>query len=162
VTEHTSHATIAYAGNNVPYPLFGDHLTNRVCYVNIDRHRDWRFHDYDKAHRRRGHDDPEPAARLAVSSGVLTPGGSPSRRPADMVRPRYPRMAGDRDAWIQNLKGRGVDRLFVTTFSAYEIDYNWHDAGGFPIEAEWARSDPAGFTLLYENPQVRVFAVHPP
>src|SRR6185436_16652403 len=43
VTEHVTAATIAYSGNNVPYPLFGDHLTNRVYYVNIDRHADWRF-----------------------------------------------------------------------------------------------------------------------
>ena len=71
VNEHVTEATIAYTGNNVPYPLFGDHLTNRVYDVNIDRHADWRFHDYERAHRRRA-DEPLPAARLAVSSGVLS------------------------------------------------------------------------------------------
>jgi hypothetical protein len=53
VDEHVSHSTIAYTGNNVPYPLAGPHLTNRVVYVNIDRHRDWRLHDYARAHRGR-------------------------------------------------------------------------------------------------------------
>jgi len=43
VARNTRHATFAYTGNNVPYPLFGDRLTNRVYYVNIDRHASWRL-----------------------------------------------------------------------------------------------------------------------
>jgi hypothetical protein len=161
VASNTDHATIAYSGNNVPYPLVGEHLANRVYYVNIDRHRDWRFHDYDRAHRRR-RDDDVPVAALAVSSGVLTPLPGPPRWHVDAVRPRYERIAGDRDAWIANLKAFGVDRLFVTALSAYEIDYISHDEGGFPVEDDWARKDRSAFTLLYENPQVKIYAVHVP
>ena len=54
VHRNITHATIANSGNNVPYPLFGDHLTNRVYYVNIDRHAGWRFHDYASPERRTG------------------------------------------------------------------------------------------------------------
>ena len=161
VAANTNRATIAYTGNNVPYPLVGEHLTNRVYYVNIDRHRDWRFHDYDRAHRRR-RDDDAPVGALAVSSGVLTPLPGPPRWHVDAVRPRYERMAGDRDAWIGNLKALGVDHLFITALSAYEIDYVSHDVGGFPVEDEWARKDPSAFTLVYENPQVKIYAVHAP
>jgi hypothetical protein len=161
VAANTDHATIAYTGNNVPYPLVGEHLTNRVYYVNIDRHRDWRFHDYDRAHRRR-RDDDAPVAALAASSGVLMPLPGPPRWHVDAVRPRYERMAGDRDGWIANLKALGVDRLFVTALSAYEIDYVSHDGGGFPVEDDWALKDPSAFTLLYENPQVKIYAVHAP
>jgi hypothetical protein len=161
VEEHADRATIAYTGNNVPYPLVGDHLTNRVYYVNIDRHRDWRFHDYDRAHRRR-RDDDAPIEALAVSSGVLVPLPGPPRWHVDAVRPRFERMAGDRDAWIGNLKALAVDRLFVTALSAYEVDYMSHDGGGFPVEDEWARANPSTFALIYENPQVKVYAVHAP
>jgi hypothetical protein len=161
VGEHVHHATIAYTGNNVPYPLVGAHLTNRVTYVNIDRHRDWRFHDYDRAHRRRRDDSP-PVAPLAVSSGVLMPLPGPPRWHVDAVRPRYQRLEGDRTAWTANLKSLGVDRLFVSALSAYEIDYVSHNDRGFPVEDDWARSDPSTFTLLYENPQIRIYAVHAP
>jgi hypothetical protein len=153
-------ATIAYTGNNVPYPLAGDHLTNRVVYVNIDRHADWRFHDYERAHRRR-RDDTAPAAALATPSGVLMPIAGPARWHADAVRPRYERMQGDRAAWIANLRASGVDRLFVSALSAYEIDYVAHNDGGFPIEDDWARADPSTFTVVYENPQIRIYAVRP-
>ena len=128
-------------------------------YVNIDRHRTWRLHDYDRAHRRGRRHDP-PIAPLAISSGVLTPLPGPSRWHVDAVRPRYERMEGNRDAWISNLKALGVDRLFVSTLSAYEIEYVWHNGGGFPIEDEWAKHDPSVFTLIDENPQVRIYAVH--
>ena len=153
-------ATIAYTGNNLPYPLAGDHLTNRVVYVNIDRHADWRFHDYDRAHRRR-RDDAPPAAALATPSGVLVPIAGPARWHVDAVRPRYERMQGDRAAWLANLRASGVDRLFVSALSAYEIDYVAHNDGGFPIEDDWARADLSTFTLIYENPQIRIYAVGP-
>ena len=157
---HIHGATIAYTGNNVPYPLAGDHLTNRVIYVNIDRHLEWRFHDYDRAHRRR-RDETLPAAPLAAPSGVLTPAAGPPRWHVDAVRPRYERMLGDRAAWAANLRALGVDHLFVSALSAYEIDFVAHNDGGFPIEDDWAREDPSTFSLIYDNPQTRIYAVHP-
>jgi hypothetical protein len=131
-----------------------------VYYINIDRHADWRFHDYNRAHRRR-RGDPLPASALAVSSGVLVPLAGPARWWVDAVRPRYERMEGDRAAWIRNLKARAVQFLFVSALSAYEIDYVWHNDGRFPVEDDWARFDPESFTLVYENPDVKLFAVHP-
>ena len=53
----------------------------------------------------------------------------------------------------------GVGYLFVSALSAYEIDYVWHNGDGFPIEDDWARLDPDAFTVVYENPQVRIYAV---
>ena len=140
----------------MPYPLVGGHLTNRVLYVNIDGHPAWRFHDYDRA-RRAGPLRPREGA-LATSSGVLVPAPSPRSR-MDAVRPRYERMVGNRPAWLGNLKTLGVDYLFVTTLSAYEINYVWHNAEGFPVEDDWARSDPRAFSLVYENPQARIYRV---
>ena len=156
VDELPSPAIFAYTGNNVPYPLIGSRLSNTVYYVNIDRHLSWRFHDYDRAFRQRV--SSTETSPLATSSGVLLP-LTPASGPLDAVRPRYERIRGDRDAWVRNLKALRVDHLFVSTLSAYEIDYVRHNDGGFPIEDEWARSDPESFTLVYENPQVRIYAV---
>jgi hypothetical protein len=68
-------------------------------------------------------------------------------------------MSGFREAWVYNLQASGATHLFVAALSAYEIDYLWHDEGGFPIENLWASSDAMNFSLVYENPQVRIYAV---
>jgi 4-amino-4-deoxy-L-arabinose transferase-like glycosyltransferase len=156
---NTQHSTVAYTGINLPYPLSGDRLTNRVVYANIDGRPRWRFHDYDRAYRS-GRFDPLPPV-LATSSGELMPVGPHAGPRDDAVRPRYERMQGLRDAWIANLRQMHVDVLFVSALSAYEIDYVWHNEGGFPIEDEWASAAPGTFRRIYENGQVHVYSVHP-
>ncbi len=158
MADHVHHATIAYTGINLPYPLAGDALTNRVIYVNIDGRPAWRFHDYDRAYRR-GAFKPAPPL-LATRSGELLPVSDRFGPALGAIRPRYERMQGVRDAWIDNLRRFHVDYLFVSSLSAYEIDNVWHDGRGFPIENEWAEADGGSFHLAYENPQVRVFAIN--
>jgi hypothetical protein len=160
VTHNTGGVTFAYTGNNVPYPLFGEQLRNRVYYVNIDRHPSWRFHDYARARSRPG--AAWPSSPLARSSGELMPARQPPGPSDDESRPRYERVEGYRDAWLQNLNSLGVDYLFVSALSAYEINDVWHNANGFPIEDEWAQGDSAAFTLAYENPDVRIYAMRRP
>jgi hypothetical protein len=157
VREHVHDGTVAYTGNNLPYPLFGDRLTNRVLYANINSHRRWRLHDYDRAYRN-GTFTPLPPL-LAMSSGELRaiPPGSGPRR--DASRPRYERLEGFREGWIANLQALGVTHLFVAALGPSEIAYVWHDDGGFPIEDTWAVNDPDSFKLLYANRQARVYAV---
>src|SRR4051812_30969524 len=150
---HLAHATIANTGNNLPYPLFGEHLVNRVYYVNIDRHADWQFHDYAAVRRRAK----IPASdRLAQPSGQLMPLAGEE---AEAARPRYERWEGTPDAWLGNLRAAQVTHLFVSVLSAYEIDDVRHNAGGFPVEDDWARTRPQVFSLVYENRQVRIYAV---
>src|SRR5262249_11110430 len=36
IAENVTNTTVAYTGINLPYPLTGDRLTNRVIYVNTD------------------------------------------------------------------------------------------------------------------------------
>ena len=157
VAEHTHDATIAYTGINLPYPLTGDQLTNRVVYANIDGRPRWRFHDYDKAYRR-GDFDPTPPL-LATSSGELRSVAAGAGPRADAVRPRYERMEGLEYAWISNLRQMHVTYLFVSSLSAYEVNYVWHNERDYPIEDEWAKRQPRVFTLVYENRQVRIYAV---
>jgi hypothetical protein len=70
-------------------------------------------------------------------------------------------MNGNRDAWLLVLEGMKVTHLFVAALSAYEIDYQWHDEQGFPIENQWAEDDPVHFRLAYENSQVRLYEFNP-
>jgi hypothetical protein len=160
VRRNTREATLAYTGNNVPYPLFGERLTNRVYYVNIDRHASWRFHNY--ARTRSAPGATLPSSPLARSSGELMPLSPDAGLHGDASRPRYERLEGHAEAWIQNLKSLGIDHLFISALSAYEIDYVWHNESGFPIEDEWARADPQAFKIVYENPQVRIYAISQP
>ena len=155
VSQNVSNATIAYTGINLPYPLTGERLTNRVVYVNIDGRGRWRFHDYDRAFRS-GRFVPDPP-RLAESSGELMPVAQRAGPRDDALRPRYERMHGNRDAWVFNLESMRVRYLFVAMLSAYEIDYVWHNERGFPIEDEWALADPGRFRLVYTNPQVHIY-----
>lgn len=150
-------ATIAYTGINLPYPLTGPRLTNRVMYVNIDGRLHWRFHDYDRAFRSRRFAPSPPL--LAKSSGELMSVAERSGPRSDALRPRYERMTGIKEAWGFNLEQADVRYLFVAALSAYEIDYVWHNDRGFPIEDEWANADPSRFHLVYANPQVRIYAV---
>jgi hypothetical protein len=160
VAANVSGTAVAYTGINLPYPLSGTHLVDVVHYVNIDDHAEWRFHDYARWFSR------QPSSRtadapLARGSGLLAPATERDGR-LDALRPRFERMYGDRGAWERNLKARQIGYVFVSRLDPYEIDYVWHTAQGFPIEDEWARTDPAGFRLVYENPGVRVYMVTTP
>jgi hypothetical protein len=159
ISDNVRGATIAYTGINLPYPLTGERLTNRVVYVNIDGRSRWRFHDYDRGYRS-GRFVPDPPL-LAQPSGELQPMAQRSGPRDDAVRPRYERMHGDRDAWIFTLEQWRVQYLFVAMLSAYEIDYVWHNDRGFPIEDEWALADPVRFHIVYTNPQVHIYAFDP-
>jgi hypothetical protein len=151
--EHVHDSNVAYAGINLPYPLSGSRLSNTVYYVNIDTHWSWRFDQYAAAHER-GEPGGAGGPPLARPSGVLMPAKDPGA-----IRPRFERRAGDRDAWKMNLRRERIRYVFVVSLDPYEIEYSWHNAQGFPIEDEWARSDPKAFTLVYSNEDVRIYQV---
>ncbi len=152
---HASNAHVAYTGDNLPYALSGHHLQNTVFYVNIDRHRDWRFDDYARSFTRRG--SAAGGVALASASGVLNPLG-PGESASDAPRPRFERMLGDRGSWKSNLASAGISYLVVFAMNPYEVKFMWHNDGGFPIEDAWAAADPA-FTLVYDNTDARVYTV---
>jgi hypothetical protein len=154
---HVLDATVAYTGINLPYPLAGSHLTNRVVYVNIDGHADWRLHEYDRAYRA-GRFEPVPPA-LAMASGELEPVPMPQHPGPrdDASRPRYERLEGIPALWIHNLDVLGVDDVFVARLSAYEVDVQTHGPDDFPVEDGWMQADPAEFTLAFGNHDARVY-----
>jgi hypothetical protein len=156
--DHVKDSTIAYTGTNLPYPLSGPHLSNRVVYANIDGHVSWRLHDYDRAYRA-GRFEPLPPA-LATSSGELESVPEHPGPHDDAIRPRYERLQGFPDLWRHNLDRLGVDYIFIARLSAYEVDYQVHDHAGFPIEDQWAIAAPDTFTRVYENDDARLYAVN--
>ena len=102
------------------------------------------------------------AARHPRSGAAVRAAHAGGRRPGEASRPRFERWEGNPDAWLRNLRDAKVTHLFVSVLSAYEIGYVRHNEAGFPIEDDWAKADPGAFALLYENGQVKVYAVAQP
>jgi hypothetical protein len=128
-------ARVAYAGTNLPYYLFGRQLQNQVSYVNVNAHADFRLHDYHRLFASRG----EP---LATNS-----------------TPDWDRRETDELAWLENLRGREIDLLFIGFTNAAGGQHNFYDAEGFPIERTWADRHPEAFTLLHADARTRLYAV---
>jgi len=130
VWAHLRGRHIAYAGSNLPLPLWGWGLENRVRYVNIAGKLTDVLHDF---------------------RGV--PGERPSAEPAPE------RAAPDRAAWLANLAAAGTDALFVARLYPEVAPSMPHDAEGFPTERAWADALPARFRLAFATPEVRLYDV---
>jgi len=126
---------IASVGNERSYGLFGTGFRHDVMTVNIDRHTDWQFHDYWRAARRAG-----------------------EKMPSDSERPQWHRENGTPVAWIDNLRRKKIDLVFITALEPIALESMVHDDINFPVEAEWAEKRPDLFKLLYANSEARIFA----
>lgn len=131
--------TVAYAGNNMPYPLYGPKLDRKVRYVSVKEDRGYFFHE--DAQPSRFHDMPKAAIHLWPD----TPEPAPYRR--FLILP----------AWLENLKHEKVDYLFVTRLSEAELVNIEHDEQGWPTEKVWADRHPELFETLYQNALVRIY-----
>ncbi len=116
--------TVAYAGTNLRYYLYGIGFRNRVVYVNVNRWRGFLMHRFHRLVAERG----EPLA--------------------DGTRPDWDRREPDRAAWLANLSAAGVELLFVTTVNVRGGLHYVHDREGFPIERSWADGMPDRFQRL--------------
>ena len=128
--------TIAYTGQNIPYPFTGRAHQNRVRYVNVSGAQADRFHDF---HR---------SARHWADWHL-----SASHKPA------YYRRAPDVDQWLRNLGTLGADYLAIYRLNAAEAAYIEHDAEGFPIEAMWAEEWPHVFRPVVRRSRLQVFEI---
>ncbi len=130
-------ATVAYAGTNLRYYLYGIGLRNRVVYVNVEGDADDLMHDF---HRR------------AVAAGH--PLATTSRPTWGHRRPQF-------HVWLQNLKALGVDLLFVTDLNRRGGVYPC-GLGGFPIERTWAAWHPEIFELIASGEKFFLYRVRVP
>jgi hypothetical protein len=117
---------IAYCGTNLPYYLFGTKLRNDVCYVAINDKPDWRPHDFHKARRRANRPD----------------------RSADPW-PHWYRDEGNYRAWLENLRNRGINLLFIARVNTHGRLVRAADGPPtFPIEKRWADAHPEHFDFI--------------
>jgi len=143
VSKHIHGQTVAFTGYTLPYFLYGRDLTNKVYYVNVNGHLNWKFHQFDLAERQKA-----------------------DYIPPQTNKPAFHRKEKDVEAWLANLKARGVDYLFVTRLEDAVAKRNFLiDSENFPIERRWADERPTLFTLVHPvgeipNPVVRIYKVN--
>lgn len=127
--------TVAYTGANVPYPLHGPRLRNRVLYISSGGDVSPRDHELVQAMR---------GARLPK---FLTPEPMLSNL---RLCPRQ---------WARALVGANVDFLFVMRLMKYGTINVAHDALDWPLEESWARAVPELFAPYAETPLVRIYRI---
>lgn len=130
---HLRGRRIAYTGSNLPLPLWGWHLENRVRYVNVAGKLSDVLHDF-----------PPPPA------GTSTAEPAPERAHPDLA------------SWLANLTAAGTDALFVARLYPDVAPSMPHDADSFPSERAWADALPGRFRLTFATPEVRIYDVRPP
>jgi len=129
--------TVAAAGTNRTFLLYGRHFSNRVVYVNVNRSRGWMFHDFVRAFR---------GDRATLSS---------DRNAVRLYRrdARYP-------AWTANLDAAAVDILFVERLTGFNLQKEYaRDRQGFPLESMWAERHPEKFRKVYDSPVARIYEI---
>jgi len=131
IWDHIHGETVAYAGLNVPFPLTGRELTNRVVYANVALGPEARLHDFD----RRPH------------------------APVTTAEPPLYREGANFDSWCSNLRACQATSLVISSLYPIVARNIEHDGDGFPIERAWADAHPDRFTLRFANPRVRIYAV---
>jgi hypothetical protein len=122
---------VAYAGSNLPLPLWGWNLENTVRYVNVAGHADDVLHDFRTA----------------------APGTPASAEPAPE------RANPDQRAWLSHLDAQRFEILFVARLYPEVEPSMPHDGDGFPIERAWADGLPARFHPLFTSPDIRIYGL---
>ena len=113
VDTRVAHATIAYAGHNVPYFLTGPHQQNRVVHILAGGGPNWAYHNFAR--------DPVVKAMGHPNVSDFAPN----------------RIQMDGWAWLQELRREGVTLVVVTRLFRGVCVSHRHDADGFPLERQW-------------------------
>jgi len=113
--------TVAYSGSNIPYPLHGQLLDNRVLYVSPSGRVMPMAHEVadELGERLPDFSTPEPAVDALVLCERM---------------------------WVASLSDEGVDYVLITRLPANELLNHAHTKDGFPWENKWARENPSLFT----------------
>lgn len=127
---------IAFTGTDISYGLFGPRLKNEVYHAPVNAHGFRRFHECNE---------------YLKETGRYT---MPETDRIDFCR-RDP----DIDTWIDALRNRDTDILYVSVLHQNDRPHLAHDPQFFPIERAWADSRPRNFRLIFANTQVRIYRV---
>ena len=144
VAENYEGVTIAFCGSNRTLPYYGRTLSNRVCYVNVNRGRDWFFHDH--------------VFQFSEDKTLLL---------EDRNGVAYYRRHKHYPAWIANLDAAGADLLIADQlvpwnrpeFRRDRMNKYVCDQQYFPIESIWAERHTEKFRCVYASPIVRIYEI---
>lgn len=126
--------TVAYTGTNVPYPLHGPGLNNRVVYLSTSGEVMPKDHEI----MRRMESGPPKFA---------TP------------EPELTRLRHCPAEWGASLILNRIKYLFVTRVGRNALLNVAHDNKGWPVEERWASAAPSLFRLVYEGRAARIYKV---
>lgn len=127
---------IAYTGTDLNFGLYGQHLKNQILYIPITKWDANSFH--------------ECLAEIKKTGRYKIP---------DTDRIDFCRREPDYVTWYERLFNTHSGLLYVTVLHQNDLTHIKHDPEGFPIERTWADLHPDRFTLVYSNPQVRIYTI---
>ena len=132
LNRNTTGNNIAYAGRPVPFPLYGTNFKNNVYYVSVNKTEPAKLHYFTRSRYKWGYDF------LSLHKNLEENGNYRSN--------------ADYSVWLNNLMKRNTSYLFI---------YSLHQTKEviFPLEDEWARSNPDRFVPVFENKTIRIYKI---
>ena len=106
--------------------------------VDANEHAGYRMHDYYALYASRG----EPLSSTSA--------------------PDWDRREADEQSWLQNLRERRIELLFIGKRIEPEKPPSCYDSEGFLIERTWADRNPDVFRLIHADRFTRVYTVRFP
>ena len=133
LNNNTEGNNIAYVGRPVPYPLYGTDFKNNVYYVSVNSLDPIHLHDLKNS-------------RYSWDSNA-------ENMHRSFEEPNNYRGNADYSVWLNNLNKRKTEYLFI---------YSLHHTKKveFPIEEEWARSNPAEFKQVFNNETIKIYKLN--
>lgn len=124
--------TVAYTGANVPYPLHGPSLQNRVLYIS-------------------------PVGEVMPQDHLAVKKLSTDQKKFLTPEPVVSGIFLCPQKWAEALVSAGVKCLFVMRLPRNPLVNSAHDPQGWPVEDSWARTSPGLFPPVYEDEFVRIY-----
>jgi hypothetical protein len=133
LNNNTEGNNIAYVGRPVPYPLYGTDFKNNVYYASVNSLDPIHLHDLKNS-------------RYSWDSNA-------ENMHRSFEEPNNYRGNADYSVWLSNLNKRKTEYLFI---------YSLHHTKKveFPIEEEWARSNPGEFKQVFNNQTIRIYKLN--
>lgn len=133
LNENTAGNNIAYIGRPVAFPLYGENFKNNVYYVSVNAVEPAMLHYFPRSRYIWGYN------------------GNQVFR--NFESPENYRGNADYDVWLNNLKKKKTEFLFVYSELIRKT-------GDFPIEDKWAIDHPEVFNPVFENSTIHIYKIY--
>ncbi len=132
LNSNTTGNNIAYVARPVPFPLYGSNFKNNVYYVSVNKTEPAKLHYFLDSRYRWGYDF------LSLHKNLEEKGNY--------------RSDADYSAWLNNLRKRNTDYLFV--YSLHQVEEI-----AFPMEDKWARDHADKFVPVFANRTIHIYRI---